>query len=99
MAVITYRDCRALRHAWERHKQPGDEVAGLPASPLWDGARYFVYLRCLRCGTWRYVAIDHRGTKLAAVYRYPDDYLRPKGEPRVPHEDMWLWLAKPAGKR
>jgi hypothetical protein len=99
MAVITYRDCRALHHAYERMARPGDEVSPPPETGLWEDARWVINLRCLRCGTWRYLAIDHRGGILAVCYRYPDDYLRPAGEPRVPAEDMRLWLAKPNGKR
>jgi hypothetical protein len=97
MAVITYRDCRALRHAWER--MPGQGEEPLPQSPLWSTARYVIFLRCMRCGTWRYVAIDRRGGRLASAYRYPDDYLRPRGEPRVGYDDLRLWLAKPNGRR
>jgi hypothetical protein len=93
MAVITHRDCRALRHAWERMAGQGEEP--LPDSPLWHAARYVIFLRCMRCETWRYVAIDHRGARLASAYRYPDDYLRPKGEPRANPDDLRLWLAKP----
>lgn len=98
MAVITYRDCRALRHAYERMDGPDDDVRPPPETDLWHGARYTIYLRCFRCKTWRYVAVDRHGGILATCYRHPDDYLRPKGEPRVSYEDMRLWLAKP-GKR
>jgi hypothetical protein len=97
MAVITHRDCRALRHAMERMPGPGEDA--LPESPLWHSARYVIHLRCMRCGTWRHVAIDRKGGKLAQVYRYPDDYLRPKGEPRIDQADLFLWLAKGNGKR
>lgn len=98
MAVITHRDCRALRHAMER--MPGTYVDDvLPESPTWHSARYVIHLRCMRCGTRRYIAIDRRGGKLAHVYRYADDYLRPKGEPRIDQADLFLWLAKGNGKR
>jgi hypothetical protein len=98
VAVITYRDCRALRHAWERLDGFPNDVTPPPETDIWYGARYIISVRCLRCAAVRFVAIDHRGHKLAAIYRYPDDYLRPKGEPRVSFDDMMLWLAKPNGR-
>ncbi len=97
MAVIRYRDCRALRHAMERMDGPGEDV--LPSSPLWDSARWVIHLRCMRCETWRHIAVDHRGNILASCYRWPDDYLRPKGEARIEASDLRLWLAKPNGRR
>lgn len=99
MAVITYRDCRALRHAMERLAKFPDDVAPPPETGMWYGARYTITLRCMRCATVRFIAIDHRGHKLASCYRWPEDYRRPKGEPKVPTEDLYLWLAKPNGKR
>lgn len=99
MAIITYRDCRALRHAMERMDGPAEAPAPIPESPLWHAARYVICLRCMRCGTWRFIAIDRHGHKLATCYRWPDDYLRPKGEPRVSTESMYLWLAKPGADR
>jgi hypothetical protein len=78
---------------------PTEDVSPPPYTDLWSGARYVLFLRCFRCQTWRYVAIDRRGGILAICYRYPDDYLMPKGEPKVAAEDLRLWLAKPNGKR
>lgn len=99
MAVLTYQDCRALRHAYERMQDAPEDRRGPPETGLWHSARYIIFLRCLRCTTYRYIAIDRHGGKLASIYRHPDDYLRPAGEPRVTQQDMYLWLAKPRNGR
>lgn len=94
MPPITHRDCRALRHAWERLDGP-PEGWSRPDSDYWSGARYIVHLRCLRCSCYRHIAMTHTGGRLANAYTYPDDYLRPKGEPRVDPDRLRLWLAVP----
>lgn len=98
MARITYQDCRALRHAMERIDGSEVDDDELPVSPMWHHAWRIIHLRCMRCKTRRHIAIDKRGARLAHVYRYPDDYLLPKGEPRVDADTMRLWLAKPNGR-
>jgi hypothetical protein len=100
MAVITHRECRrgALGHAWELLDGP-DEEDRLPDTPRWRAARRLISVRCLRCGTRRYIAISARGGRLAGAYKYVDDYLMPKGEEAPSAESLRLWLAKASERR
>jgi hypothetical protein len=95
MTVVAHKECRALRHAWTRRPGPPDGWTR-PYSPAWLGARYIVHLQCMRCETWRQLAVTERGGRLASSYTYVDDYLMPRGEPRVDPDKLRLWLAVPS---
>lgn len=82
-------ECRASRHLMERLPAPTDWQ--MPSSHLWMGAKYILHKRCSRCGTWRHIAINHRGGLLATYYDYPDGYLQEPGEGRMSSDDLRLW--------
>ncbi len=83
-------ECRATRHWWQRQSYA---PADWEPSPLFVGAKHVLHLSCMRCGTWRHVATDHRGYLLASRYEWPDWYLR-RGDGRPTGEDLRLWQVK-----
>lgn len=98
LGPVEYLACRAMRHGWERMDGPPPGWQA-PDSQMWAAAHHEIHLCCIRCGTWRHVAIDHLGGLLRSTYSYPGDYLLPAGEGRIPGDDLRLWLARPGRPR
>lgn len=75
----SYEACWAFRHPMDVADEPDDWP--MPASELWEGARYILHLRCTRCGTRRAVALDWRCKILRSIYYdRPDNYLAERGD-------------------
>lgn len=89
-------ECRALRHAMER--MPAGPP-GWKAPPGWKVAYKILHLRCMRCSTWRHIAIDYLGQQLYVKYEWPEGYLRGKGEGRLDANELRLWQARQSRRR
>jgi hypothetical protein len=92
-------ECR-VRHDMGRCPAPPEWER--PASPYWRGAKLTLHKYCSRCGTWRHIALNHRGGYLTGYYDYPDWYLQEPGEGRVSSDAVRLWeveQVEAAGKK
>ena len=77
-----FTTCRTFGHAWEVDKTYRDED---------DDAQHplvHLELKCLRCSMQRFDMVTTRGVLFRRHYRYPENYLTPKGTPR-PKRDEW----------
>lgn len=86
-------ECRSLRHNMKRKlKGPANWLP--PTSEYWWGAKHILHRQCDRCGTWRHIAIDHRGQFLVHEYVWPDWYRQDDGEGYMDHDAIRLWEAE-----
>lgn len=81
-------ECR-VRHEMRRCPAPPGWTR--PNSLYWRGAKRILHRWCPRCGTWRHIALNHRGGQLTSYYEHPDWYRQEPGEGRITGDELRLW--------